>query len=417
MASGLHLLRKYDGILIIIMLASDLLQKSAIPQAIFDKSYLILFGTVFAIIGYFLLVEALRGNVFPTLFAAAFVLFLVWQCYSYQAIARQPANINAIAPYVSFLAFIPLVVQSRSSEYPLRALFYLTLVYSAIYVLFNSYFLNMFSSGDQSIILRDSVRESRLILANSMISFLLFFSLCNLRKRVIFGVIGIAFSGSALYLAQSRFFTFVVIFVLLIAVISYLAPVLRRLIGYGCALAFTTICIYSIMGFFGSANNPYEQLFTDQSGAARYLEYRAAVSHFSDSRLFLGMGIAPSIELLQQFVKSLAPFYPSDLGASGIFFNFGLFGFLAFIALSITMMIAVPKRWNRSPERLGLYYAGLASAAIGFFAAHVAGASGTMIAALVLATVIRENRSTVIGRLFTASLRQRQTTAMVPVAA
>lgn len=417
MTSGLHLLRKYDGALIVIMLTFDLLQKSAILPAMFENSYLILFGTVYAIIVYFLVVEALRGNIFPSIFAATFVLFLVWQCFSYQAIARQPANVNAIAPYVSFLAFVPLAVQSKSSEFPLKVLFFLTLAYASIYVIFNSYFISMFSAGDQSIILRDNVRDPRLVLANSLNSFLLFFSLCNLRKRPIFAPVGLVVSLAAVYLAQSRFFSFVILGVILIAVLCYLTPMMRRPISIICALAFTLICTYSISGFFGNGINPYEQIFTDQSGAARFLEYRAAVSHFSDNRLAFGMGIAPSPTLLQQFVKSLAPFFTSDLGASGVFFNFGLFGFCVFVAMSVFMILAVPKRYNTRSERLGLYYAGLASAIIGFFAAHIMGGSGTMIAALTLATVIRENRSSVIGRLFMTVPSNRRAGAMVPAAA
>lgn len=402
-------IRKFDGLLISILLICESLQKSYLSEAFLSNGNVLTMGIQTAIILYFCISEIVKGNISPALIFTLFVTYLLIECNIYSNITNQTISYNAIFAYMGLMSFIPFVVSKWPMDKALRFFFYISIAYAIIYTLFNQTLMELSqNSGNRSLVLSSSERADRLYMNNSIVSFGLIFAICNIRKNFILSAISILFFVYAIYLANSRIFTIVTSFAVFCVIISMLMPFIRPVISYCTAFIFLSLCFYSISGFFDLSINPYAQLFTDSSGAARYLEYRAAQAHFSEGNILLGLGIPPSTSELQRYVQSLAPFYPSDLGASGILFSFGIVGLIFFLFLSTVLILSITRRdANQSPERLGLYFSGFAAAMIGFFAATIISGSGTTICALVFAALLRNRRDNVISRLILGSVRSR----------
>lgn len=130
--------------------------------------------------------------------------------------------------------------------------------------------------------------------------------------------------GASIYLTQSRVFILFVILVSMLYVLNLSTSTMRRMI-------LSVIFIVSIPTFyavFDTNFNPYSWFSSDTSGFARSLEYDTARQLIRE-HWFFGVGIAPGSEELEAVTGSKT-FAAGDLGAFGIWYDWGLIGLALF---------------------------------------------------------------------------------------
>lgn len=348
----------------------------AVTQIAFVVQYL-----MFALYGY---VALMRGQWKIVAVALAFVAYLIWQAYHFQTISGQAMNVNAALTFGTLLMAVPLFQTRLPLGTVLRIVLFCAIGYLLLYIALAP--LIMSGAVETRITLTDDgTRGVRALLSGQFAAFVLFAGIVLTRRSAWQGLLLIAIAGYAIFIAQSRVFQAVLAVTGAVAIIGTIFPFTRRPITVVLAIAFLTIAAANLWGYVDPSWNPYQVMAQDASGQARYIEYGDALQAIR-SHYLTGIGIPPSQEGLELYVRPRRPFFPSDLGPAGIFFQFGLIGTVLFLVASVGCILSLPSPAIRpSPLSFALHYTALHAALYGFFAPVLFGGSGTLFAAFTFA--------------------------------
>jgi hypothetical protein len=374
---------RVEVVVISIMIIANVVQTSGLLDIFFPTALQVSLAIQFGTILVYCVVAAIRAHVRVLVLAGLFAALVIASCYNYASITGSGVNLNAA---LSLLGMLMLVVYYES-RLPLGTILLILLVVSTVYVVLYDILAPMIASSSdvRTSLASDGIRDRRAFLAALFASYVLCSGLLMLRTRPAIGAGLMLVSGYAIYIAHSRMFQAILLITMAAAVAGALMPRLRRPIGVVLAAVFVGLCVANLWGFFDPGWNPYEIVMDDSSGRARYIQYGDARRVFGDRHLF-GIGLAPSIDQLAEYVKPRTPFFPSDLGPAGVYFQFGLLGTALFLILSVACIVAHPGRHIRAtPLSQAMHYVALNAALGGFFGITILGGSGTPFAMLTIA--------------------------------
>ena len=178
----------------------------------------------------------------------------------------------------------------------------------------------------------DSTREARLALAGSFAAFTLLCALgLIIYERKFIHIIPLVLSTWALYLAQSRTFSVILIFSVLMMFLKKTQISWLKRIGFGAFVLFALAMVYGIVDH---TFNPFTAVRDDDTGWARSVEYECARDIISNDPVF-GTGTAAMLSpAYQDILKCEHLFAPDDIGAIGIWTYFGFAGLIIFFILN-----------------------------------------------------------------------------------
>ena len=381
------------------MLIANVVHVSAIFDVFYDRSTfvaLLIQCVTFAVYGY---VAVARGHVRVLAFAALLLGYLIAQCFLFSSVAGASVNVSASLSVATLL----MVVVFYETKLPLGTILLLMLgVYAGylfLYDVLGPAVLARRGTLDSRLLLTsDGQRDDRVFLAGQYAVFVLYTGVLWLRTRPWAGVVLVLLSGYAIYLAQSRMFQSMLGMTFLVALAGSVFPRTRRPVTIILALMFLVLAIAVVWGYFDTSFNPYNLVSGDASGRARFVEYGDAVRSLG-SRYLTGVGIGPSVEAVQLFVKQRTPFFAADLGTGGVMFEYGLIGTTLFLVASTACILAIPGASVRpTPLSLAFHYTTLQAALVGFFSTAILGGAGTVFASLTFALWLKGGYFGVVGR-------------------
>lgn len=365
------------------LVLANLFMVSGLLSATLEKDIAILGGFQIAIILGYSVVSVVRGHAVPLVIAVALAIYLVFQTFLFREISGAPININATLTTFTLLLFIPLYETRLPLGTILRIVTITAVSYIVLYVALNGVIIDLVKNQPRLVLETDGERDRRVFLAFSWALYVLFLGLFSFKARPIVGGLLMAVAAAAIVLANSRLAMTLTLPVLLAAIVGIFAPGSRRVAAWIFAAAFVMISLIIMWGYADPNWNAYSYIARDASGTARFFEFQDAVKAIKGHELF-GVGIAPSGEDLDYFIRPTRPFFVVDLGTAGMFFQFGLFGVILFMAWSVLCIAAFPNDGpSQTPTTLALHYAVVHAGFTGFFAPNLMGSVGVLFGALV----------------------------------
>lgn len=362
---------------------ANLCMVSGILSTVLAKDVAMTGAFQIAIIVGYAIVALRRGHAVPLVIAVALSVYLVFQTLLFHEISGAPANINSALTIFTLLLFIPFYETRLPLGLLLRIVAIVAVSYVVLYVVLNGTILELVKSQPRLVLESDGERDRRVYLAFPWALFVLFLGMFSLKTRPLLGGALLALAVVAVLMGNNRLSTASAVPVILAAVIGLYAPRSRRVAAWLFALVFVVLSLVIMWGYADQNWNAYAFIARDASGTARFFEFQDAVTAIKGHELF-GVGIAPSNDDLQYFIRPTRPFFVTDLGTAGIFFQFGLFGVLIFMAWSVLCIVSVPHDGVReTPAALALHYAALHSGFMGFFAPSLLGSIAVLFGAMV----------------------------------
>ncbi|MBQ0820533.1 hypothetical protein KBI52_09995 [Microvirga sp. HBU67558] len=340
-----------------------------------------------ALLGIFLLsfliytgVILINGRALIALGAFAAAVLIVFQVMLFSNVTGMPSPITTALqffPVLSFTVFFSLA-NSELRQYTCRTYYYISQLYVFIYLLASiCYIFNILPTNIlRSLVLTDVERGERLFFYPAAMALCWFFSLSSVRRNIsATSITLLAINGIANVLTLSR----VYLLCLLAISLVYIATSERRIIRFLSLSALFLTSAVLVYGIIDTRWNPFELFSGDSSGGARALEYRTA-QHFLRLYPIAGIGIEPSSYEVG-FLTGNYYFAAGDLGAVGVWWNFGLCGLLLFLVASI--ISCQPIRNLDTKFQWPFFLTGCLIAAYGSIAPVIFAAGGSTFFALI----------------------------------
>ncbi|MBR0737660.1 O-antigen ligase family protein [Bradyrhizobium liaoningense] len=312
------------------ILLCDLLFTSRIYRVIDHPSVQpAVLGLCAALVISYSLASLFRGNALPVLIALGAVLLIVNQLEVFSIVSGQPVLVNAGFQYILPLTFIAFyyVATCGLREYLVNTLFAYAFAYTAFYfamaVLYQLHILPPILL--EPLVLTDIERGERLFNYTGASTFAWFVFLS--RVRTSFSVqngVGALIAGAAIVLSLSRVFILVIAIISIFEMLNFKTLTIRRI----CLSVLYLATLTYLYGFLDPKWNPFDIFSSDSSGGARAEEYDVARLLLHSNWLY-GVGIPPTTVDLG-YVTGNEFFAASDLGTLGIWFDWGLVGFVLF---------------------------------------------------------------------------------------
>lgn len=346
---------------------------------------------VVSIVLVFCIASLLYGAIPRSLLIFTFVLALLISAQLlYSLNFGQPSALGALAPHLAFGAIVVFSEARVPIQDIAKAAFRVTVLYLLLYAVFHDQFLSlMYASTDY---INTEGPGRRLTLPLSYVAFAAAYSISTMsvsRKSWPFLGAALVLVLYCLWLANSRAFNLVFTIGILISLIAPLRRRLRLVFGG------LTIAIMALTCLMVPTNiNPFRALDFDTSGHFRVVEYQIAREILREHPI-AGLGIQSSLKRdTAIYVRDpdganpwdIITLYPGDVGAVGLWLNFGLHGLL--LALYGTWLCFSFRASPNMPARIAetLRTTGSVIGAYGIIAPTIFGGSGTMLFALVVAT-------------------------------
>lgn len=362
---------------------ANLCMVSGILSVVFEKDVATMGAFQIAIILGYAAMSLRRGHALPLVIGIALSIYLVFQTFLFHEISGAPVNINATLTIFTLLLFIPLYETRLPLGLILRILSIVAVTYVVLYVVLNATIIELVKEQPRLVLESDGERDRRVFLAFPWALFVFFLGLFSLKTRPVVGGLFTAVAVAAILMGNNRLASAFAIMVALSAIVGIYFPKTRRISAWIFAGVFILISLIIVWGYADLNWNAYSYIARDASGTARFFEFQDAVTAINGHEFF-GVGISPSNDDLQYFIRPTRPFFVSDLGTAGTFFQFGLFGFLIFLAWSVLCIVSLPHNGiAQTPAIHALHYTVVHAGFTGFFATGLLGSIAVLFGAIV----------------------------------
>jgi hypothetical protein len=317
---------------------------------------------------------------------AFFLSLIVLQIYQFSALASVTPNANAGFQYVfgaTFIVFSTIIADGfgvKLTQSMFQYAFGYTVVYFLISVLFD---LGLFPQDIlRSMTMDDTERGKRLYIYPGASSFAWFCCLHVFWRRPgLLSFAGLLVCGAAIYLSLSRVF---IVFVCLLSAF-YILRTKPSSIRAVCLAVMWGVSLATFGGLIWQQWNPFVFFSGDSSGSFRADEYDTARAFILENPI-LGVGMAPTQQDMGQLTGN--PYFSAnDLGAFGVWFDWGLPGLLVFF-LASHIICQFPRRVAPG-FRLPLFLTGSLLAGYGCIAPTILYSAGATYLAVILGYWLR----------------------------
>jgi hypothetical protein len=314
------------------LLLDDIFYESRLYRALDAPiAQTLMLGTCFMIVLPYLFLTLHRGHVLPSLAAAGFSLLVIVQMLSFSSSENLPLNFNIFFQYIWVLTFVPFagIALAGMRTYLLRWTVIYATIYCFVYVALNGVKFSGLVPAVywQALVLSDIERGDRLFLYTGAVWIAYFYWLTDMRlakrKRAVFFY---CIAALAIGLSLSR----VAILLTLALTIAFIAVPRPAALNSFVRVVLLLVSGVILYGVVDTDFNPFAFFSSDSSGSYRAMEYEILQFHIGRSPL-TGFGIASSNEAASTALGHDF-FFASDLGAAGVWFDFGLFGLLTYLA-------------------------------------------------------------------------------------
>lgn len=271
-----------------------------------------------------------RGYLTTSVLAIILLGLMVHQMYFFSSQSLVLPQVNSIFQYLWLLSFV--VFYALFSEGLFASASRFLVGYSSAYVMLYvvlslATILNVIPSDFFApLTLLDLERGARVFIYAPAAAYAWFFWLQKCRvDRNRLNVAMCFLCAAAIGLSLSR------VYILVVSLVTcfMLCKLSPRSLGYVCAVLFFAAAGFNLFGLVDVDWNPYSEFAGDSSGSYRIIEYELA-RFFIDKNPLFGFGLAPTPKAAG-LVLTNDFFSASDIGPTGVWFDWGITGLLLFI--------------------------------------------------------------------------------------
>lgn len=348
---------------------------SRIFEGFSEETVRIAIGLQLLITSVFILKAFERDHIRAILLTVGWLFYLFLMCVLFELRSGTPYNFNAALTLATVALCLVFYENRMSIRDNIKIIFICHLAYCILYLALYNFNLN---STSQAVLSADEIRGERVFLMGAAAAFILFSGINLIKYHLPFAFFCISVSATAIYYANSRVFSVVLLAFVAKYIVELVLPRLRSFLSWTVSIIFLLFCLTILAGYAFNTWNPYNIIAWDGSGLARYYQFEYAQKYFKEMWL-LGMGIPGSHEDLQNFVKPNRPFYTSDLGIAGYMLTFGVLFGVALMFLTLLCVAAVPTEAGRRDPLFTAFAQTIQfSAFASFFSLAFLGGTGTV---------------------------------------
>ena len=269
------------------------------------------------------------GRVLPALVTVGLLGLIFLQMFVFVYNSNADFMFTGCGQYLSLCATALFTQRRNDMQGILRFFAFLCMGYLLLYI-------ELWSWGNEAIKLQlrlnDIERGERLFLASMYGIFVLN---CGLRAKAAFSLpvrlFFIAVSIVAITMSQSRFPQFI----MLLSIAGNGFRVTTRPFTIAFMTMFVVISTVLLFGLFDPYFNPYAPMSYDSSAYSRVLQFEKARTLVWEYPFF-GVGLVPNPAELS-ILSSMEDFYSTDLGITGLWVAFGLYGIVILTIIAFTI--------------------------------------------------------------------------------
>lgn len=322
--------RPITVVLMVMLLVANMVQAAKVFDPFWAGASRMAYG-VQALIAMIYIAVAIRRQHFEIVVAAlCLVAFLLFAHAVFIVNTHSRPNFNTIFTYMPLLTFVPLYESAMPIRQVLRIQLFVCAAYMVFYVAAYSTVLNI-AGGSGAVLSSHDGGAGRVYLSAAYASFLALFAVRAKHYNPALRGALLGLSGLAIVMSGTRTFLAVLVLVLTFSA----ASLMNRSVRLAFLVLTGLIMVMILGGLVSSSWNPFLFLSSDSSASYRGMEYVFAIRAIQ-AHWLLGVGTAGDFNTLQAYLETpkYQPLYPADLGIVAPFFEFGLIGVIAFVAMT-----------------------------------------------------------------------------------